>query len=430
MIETIIQIINIFLGLENNIDNKNIETNTTEINYNLSQEKEENTIIPEEIEIPPVEPAIEHIKTPDFVKSLYYTAYSASNEAKLNSLINLVKTTEINSVTIDIKEVDWYVSFDLSEFEFDRIKPATNNKITNIKELIKRLHEENIYVIWRIVVFKDNLLSTNRPDLAIKKSNKVDVWADYKWNKFLDAFSKEVWDYNKNIAAASYQLWFDEINFDYVRFPSDWAISDTYYSFSNEILSKNPRWWKIIVLDKFSNYITSNLKNKFPEIILSADIFWLVTKSDLFNIWQNLESFLLYFDYVWPMTYPSHYWKGYLGFEVPDNYPYEIIKENLSYTNSRIDKLNNDIKNVTSAWTALKIKNAFIPEANIYEIWEIPKTKVRPWIQGFSCTRCKGATPYSRYKFRKQIEAIEDSGLNSWWVWNSASNYYINWYNK
>jgi hypothetical protein len=83
-----------------------------------------------------------------------------------------------------------------------------------------------------------------------------------------------------------------------VRFPSDGKISSTYYPFAKEIEVENPKWGKIMVLDKFSSYITSQLKFEYPNIVLSADIFGLVTRSDLFKIGQNLESFLLHFDYV------------------------------------------------------------------------------------------------------------------------------------
>jgi len=375
-------------------------------------------------------PKIIHLKTPSKVKSIYYTSYSASREIKIKSLINLVKNTEINSVIIDIKTISWYVSFKMNENNFTSIKPISNNKNKIIKKLIKELHKNNIYVIARVVVFKDKSLSERRSDLAIKRKDNWKVWSDYKWKKYLDPNSQEVWDYNVSIASEAYNIGFDEINFDYVRFPSDWYISNTYYTFSNKIIKENPKYWRVMIIDKFSNYITTKLKEKYPKIVLSADVFWLVTKYDMLSIWQSLESFVLNFDYVWPMVYPSHYWKWYLGFNNPDNYPYEIIKDSLFSSNKKIDKLNNDIKKATASWAILKIKNIFIPKANIQNIWEISKNKIRPWLQWFSCTWCKNYIPYDRVKFRKQIKALEDSNLNSWFIWNSASNYYIDWYNK
>jgi len=373
---------------------------------------------------------ITHIKTPEKVKAIYYTSYSAWLEYKINSLIKLVKNTEINSVIIDIKTVSWYVSFKMNNDNFKKIKPISNNKNQDIEKIIKKLHDNNVYVIARISTFKDKLLSSNRPDLATKRKDNSKVWTDFKWQKYLDPYSKEVWDYNANIASEAYKIGFDEINFDYVRFPTDWYISNIYYPLSGKIIKNNPKYWHIIVIDEFSNYITTKLKEKHPKIVLSADVFWLVTKYDMLSIWQSLESFVLNFDYIWPMVYPSHYWKWYLWFKNPDNNPYEIIKDAIKTSNKKIDELNKNIIKSNASWSILKINKYFTPKINIKNIWEIPKTKIRPWLQWFSCTRCKNYIPYGRNKFRQQIKAIEDSKLNSWSVWNSASNYYTDWYNK
>jgi hypothetical protein len=121
-------------------------------------------------------------------------------------LLNFVKNSEINSVTIDIKEVDGYVAFDMSGYEFSTIIPVSNNRIKDVRALIEKLHENGIYVIGRVVVFKDKLLAETRPDLAIKWPDRKNVWYDYKGNKYLDAYSKEVWDYTVEISKAAYDL--------------------------------------------------------------------------------------------------------------------------------------------------------------------------------------------------------------------------------
>ena len=376
------------------------------------------------------EPGTFHLDTPEAVKSLYYTSFAWGSSTRINTLLNFVENSEINSVTIDIKEVDGYVAFDMSGYEFSTIQPKSNNRIKDVRTLIENLHEKGIYVIGRITVFKDKLLAETRPDLAIKWSDGKNVWYDYKWNKYLDPYSKEVWDYTVEISKAAYDLWFDEINFDYVRFPSDGAISNTYYPFSKEIESENKKCGKIMVLDKFSSYISSQLKSEYPNIVLSADIFGLVTRSDLFRIGQNLESFLLSFDYIWPMVYPSHYWVGTLGYQVPDNYPYAIIQNALYHSNKRIDALNVQIQEAQENNEKLRIKDAFFADKDISDIDSIPKTRIRPWLQWFSCTWCKGYTQYNREKFREQIRAVEGAWLTSWWVWNSGSRYYLDWYNN
>jgi len=372
---------------------------------------------------------ISHIETPKNIKSLYFSAHSINNKTKLDAFYEIARTKEVNSITIDLKEVDWYTNFKLDDSYFWNIKPHSNNRIKNIEEILEKMHSESIYTIARISVFKDKRLTQVRPDLAIKWNTDWSVWTDYNWNSYIDPYSKEAWDYNASLAIAAYELWFDEVNFDYVRFPTDWYISKTYYPFAKEVISTNPKWWKIMVIDKFSNYITTKVREHDPNIVLSADVFWLVTNINLFQIWQNLESFLLSFDYVGPMIYPSHYSQWYLWFTYPDNHPYEIFKNSLDKAQLRIDKLNSEITNAWIEFRDIKL-NDYLTYDNQNNKEEITLKKIRPWLQWFSCTWCKGYQPYNREKFRWQVNAVSDSWLNSWWVWSSGSNYYNERYDK
>lgn len=374
---------------------------------------------------------VKHIQTPDNVKSIYYTAWALNYWPKRENLLDLLENTEINSVTIDIKTISGYINFEMPETHFWEIKPQTNHHIKDIKSEIELLHEKWIYVIGRMAIFKDNLLTKKRPDLAIKWSDKKNVWTDYSWNSYTDPSSKEIMDYHIALAKTAYELWFDEINFDYIRFPTDGYISDTYYPFSDEVNKQDDRYAKIKVIDTFWEYINKNVKEYNPKIILSADIFWLVTNTNLYQIGQNLESFLLNFDYVGPMIYPSHYWAWFLGYTQPDNQPYEIFEYALTASNQRIDNLNAEINLAKLEDRNISIQWIFdAKKSNIIEIEEIKYTKIRPWLQWFSCGWCSWATPYNRTKFRKQIQAIEDNGMNSWFVWSAWSNYYSERYNK
>lgn len=364
---------------------------------------------------------------PENIKALYYTAYATSRTDKIDSLIKLAKNTNINAVMIDIKEIDGYISFSLDTKNFWDIQPVSNNRIKDIKNIIKKLHENNIYVIGRIVVFKDARLSQLRKDLAIKWSwDHSKVWGDYKWKSYTDPGSKEVWDYHINLAWAAYELWFDEINFDYVRFPSDGKISQTYYPKSHTTLKNNPSWGKIQTLEKFSHYMSTKLKEKHPNIILSADIFGLATHTDLKQIGQNLEAFIPYFDYVAPMIYPSHYGKWYLGFSVPDNAPYEIFDDSMKQAQKRIDALNLQIRTKKESGSGtIVIATALASDQNMPEV---SLKKMRPWLQAFHCTWCPGATAYTPYKFKRQISALEKHSIRSWYVWNASSRYEASWY--
>lgn len=366
------------------------------------------------------------------VKALYYSAYATSRTSKIDEIISLAKNTEINALVIDIKEIDGKTSFSFEAQDFSTIIPVSNNRISDIKSILKRLKDNDIYTIGRIVVFKDEYLANTRPDLAIKWSwdtNKV--WGDYKWNSYTDPGSSEVWDYHIEMASAAYKLWFDEINFDYVRFPSDGYISQTYYPKSNTTLKNNPKWWKMITMDRFAEYINRKLDELHPNLVVSADIFGLVTNVNLFQIGQNLESYTLYFDYIAPMIYPSHYANGYLWNAVADNAPYAIFYDSMKKSKERIEKLNTKIELAQSGTWELLIEWAFVTSRDKMSLEKVDYNKVRPWLQGFHCSWCKGATPYSRTKFREQIRAIEELWFSSgWYVWNASSRYESWWYNK
>ena len=374
---------------------------------------------------------IKHVKTPESVKSVYYTAWALNYWPKRKNLFYLLDNKEINSVVIDIKTISGYTNFKMPDEHFWTIKPSSNNLIKDIKSELELLHESDTYIIGRIVVFKDNLVTQKRPDLAIQKAGTNKVWEDYAWNTYADAGSQEIWDYHIALAKTAYEMWFDEINFDYVRFPTDGKITEAYYPHSHETILTNPKWWKIKVLDSFWEYMNKNIKEYNSDIIISADVFWLVTNNDLFQIGQNLESFLLYFDYVAPMIYPSHYGVGFLWYKQPDNHPYEIFQYAINESNNKINALNKEIKLAQEENRSISILWKFdAKKSNISKVSEIKPTNVRPWLQGFSCTRCPGATRYNTTKFRKQIQAINDVWITSWFVWSAGSNYYPEWYKK
>jgi len=371
-----------------------------------------------------------HINTPNNVKVLYYSANAINNKTKFNNFLKIADKKEINSIMIDLKEVDWYTSFKLNNKYFTNIYPVSNNRIKNIKEIIDILHKKWIYIIARIAVFKDKRLAEKRPDLAVKWLKDNTTWYDYKWNKYVDPYSKEVWNYNKELWIAAYEMWFDEINYDYIRFPTDWKISATYYTFWNNILSKNTKWGKVKIIDKFSNYITNSLKKYNKNIIVSADVFWLVTDFTMFWIWQNLESFLLNFDFVWPMIYPSHYWYWHYWYKYPDNVPYNIINIALNNAKNKINDLNIKINNVKSWTWILKYNNLFIYSNVDLKNKDVDIKQIRPYLQWFSCTRCSNYTLYNRNKFRSAVKWVNDVWINSWWVRSSWWNYRFDRFNK
>jgi hypothetical protein len=236
-----------------------------------------------------------------------------------------------------------------------------------------------VYVIARISSFQDSFLINSHPEWAVK-TKEGNVWQDYKGVKWLDAGAQPVWDYLVAIGEQSYAYGFDELNFDYIRYPSDGNLVDIAYSWSNGRTRAE-------VMHDFYLYLREQLAS--TSVPISADMFGLTTSSnDDLGIGQVLVDALPYFDYVSPMVYPSHYSKGYLGFAKPAEHPYDVVKYSMG----------------TAVGRAIAASSS--PE------------KLRPWLQAFDL----GAI-YTPAMVRAQIQATNDVGLSSWMLWDAGSVY-------
>lgn len=323
---------------------------------------------------------VHHIKTPNPVKGIYMTSWVASVANLRESLVDLIDKTELNAVVIDVKDYTGRISFDVSDSVLKQIG-SSDGRIKDIKGFINRLHSKNIYVIARIAAFQDPFLVAQRPDLAVKKSDGKTVWKEYKGAVWLDQCSKEVWDYIAAIGKEAEAVGFDELNFDYIRFPSDGNMKDIKNKFCDSSVSKSDS------LENFFFYLKSELADL--DIPLSADLFGMVTvNEDDLNIGQILEKAEPYFNYISPMVYPSHYPKGYNGYANPADHPYEIIKLGMDTASRRL---------IAASSTS---------------------SKLRPWLQDFNL----GAT-YDVDMVRKQKRAVYDAGLTSWLLWSPSNKY-------
>lgn len=327
-----------------------------------------------------VKPAftVTHIPTPSSVKAIYMTSWAAGNDKFRKRLFDLIEKTEINSVVIDVKDYTGHISFPVDDPDLVKIGSA-EKRIPDIKEFIGRLHEKGVYVIARISSFQDSFLINVHPEWAVK-TKEGGIWQDRKGVKWLDAGAEPVWKYLVSIGRESYSVGFDELNFDYIRYPSDGNMKDISYAWSDGRTRE-------AVMESFFQYLHGQFASS--SIPLSADVFGLTTSaSDDLGIGQNLLSFLKYFDYVAPMVYPSHFSNGFMGFAKPAEHPYDVIKYSMDHA-------------VTRA-----INASTSPE------------KLRPWLQAFDL----GAV-YTPAMVQAQIQATYDSGLNSWMLWDAASVY-------
>src|SRR3989344_9326066 len=224
---------------------------------------------------------VTHINTPEEVKALYMTSWVAGN-VKLRK--DLIDTTELNALVIDVKDYTGKISFSVSNTPALNSFGSAENRIPEIERFIGMLHDKGIYVIGRISVFQDSYLVKTHPEYAVKTKSGA-VWKDRKGVSWLDAGAKPVWDYIIKIADKAYDVGFDEINFDYIRFPSDGNMNDIYYPYSN---GKN----KSRVLKDFFAYIDKYFHEK--NIPISADLFGMTTSNtDDLGIGQILEDALL-----------------------------------------------------------------------------------------------------------------------------------------
>lgn len=329
--------------------------------------------------IPAIIPVI-HIKTPSVVRAIYLSNWVAGTKKIMDPLIELINNTELNAVVIDIKDSTGRIGFNISDKEIQKIG-SIQRRISNIRKLINSLHQKKIYVIGRIVVFQDPYLANLKPKWALTKKSDGTVWENKEGLAFLDPDNKNVYKYILDIALASYKDGFDEINFDYIRYPSDGDVNNIDYNLT-------PGQTKTDNIENFFKYISTNIKKNI-NIPISADLFGLTTSvtSDM-GIGQVWDKTLPYFDFISPMLYPSHYSPGYLGYKNPAEYPYEIVYKSII----------NAIK---------KTKKA---KQNI--------NKIRPWLQDFDL----GAV-YTPKMVQSEMKAVYDSGLSSWMLWNPANKY-------
>lgn len=320
-----------------------------------------------------------YVSTPKPLKGIYMTSWVASSPALRSNIVKLIDDTEINSVVIDIKDYSGKIAFPVSDPALKKFG-SEDVRVHDMQDFVESLHKKGIYVIGRVAVFQDAYFVKYRPDLAVKNKAGTAVWKDRKGISWIDAGAKEYWDYIILVAKDSHKIGFDEINFDYIRFPSDGNMQDISFPFS----STTP---KAEVLKNFFEYLHDNLKDENFKI--SADLFGMVTTAkDDMGIGQVLENALPYFDYIMPMVYPSHYPPTFQGYKDPEAYPYEVVKYAMGEAVNRAG------------------------------IASTSPEKLRPWLQDFGLRMTYGAN-----EVKAQIKATNDVGLDSWILWSPSNKY-------
>jgi hypothetical protein len=303
---------------------------------------------------------------PAVVKGVYYTRWSAGIRSRIDYLVDLKKTTEMNAVVIDLKDYSGRVLYRMDVPQAEKYG-AEHPTVKDIDTLIGRLHQEGIYVIGRVTVFQDPVLAEAHPELAVKNADGPGLWLDRKGLAWIDPGCKAAWDYNAAIAADARRRGFDELNFDYVRFPSDGHLKNMRFPCTE---AKTP---KRDVIRKFFGH----MRQKLDGTPISVDLFGLATvNEDDLGIGQIIEDGYTDFDAVCPMVYPSHFAKQFLGFENPAEHPYDVVDYSIQKAAARLAKL--------------------APARS--------KVKLRPWLQDFNL-----GAKYDAKMVEAEIKAVKDA---------------------
>ncbi|MFA6424226.1 MAG: putative glycoside hydrolase [Candidatus Magasanikbacteria bacterium] len=306
-------------------------------------------------------------------KGIYLTASSANNPKKMDEMIDLIDKTELNAVVIDIKDYTGYVLYD-SQISIIKELKTKRVVLKNIPELITKLHEKNIYVIARQTIFQDPILAEKKSAWAIK-NKQGGIWHDNKGLSWVDSARNEVWQYNTDIAKEVIELGFDEVNFDYVRFPTDGNMASAVIPGTAE---------RNNVMANFFTFLSEQLKDE-PAYI-SVDFFGLVMENHTgMSIGQKIDTASDSVDYISPMMYPSHYAVGHLGLSNPAASPGVVIDNGM--------KIGSPL---------------FVGK----------RAQVRPWLQAFNI----GAV-YGAQNIRAQIDMVEKYPNAGWLLWNAANRY-------
>ena len=311
-------------------------------------------------------------------KALYLSFYGIGDRGLRESAIKLIDGTELNTLVIDVKGDKGMIPYKSS---VPLAAEVGAQRITTVREmapLMKSLKEKGIYTIARIVVFKDNPLALGKPHWAVKNQSG-EMWVDRENLAWVDPFNKEVWDYNINIAVEAAQYGFDEIQFDYVRFPD---ASAPRFSMPNTEENR---------VQAISGFLMEARRRLTPyNVFVSGDVFGYVcwNLNDT-KIGQRLEDLSAHLDYLCPMLYPSGFQYGIPGYRNPVATPYEIIYLSLKRAQERTN---------------------------------LPSHRFRPWLQAFRDYAFDGRY-FNDKEIMGQIKAAEGFGSHGWMLWNPRNSY-------
>lgn len=319
--------------------------------------------------------AIAYVDLHPFVaKGVYMPFGLFSNPQRVRAILDLVQQTELNTIVVDMKSDRGRLAY-ASAVPLAQQVGAPQTGPTDIVGLVREAHRRGIYIVARLVVFKDEPLAVAHPEWAARRADGT-LWRDQENLGWANPFRQEVQEYNIAIAKEVAGLGFDEVQFDYVRFPSDGDIHNIVYEEENTADTRRA------AIEAFMSRLEAELRPY--AVFTSADVFGLVPWVDgEMGIGQQMENIAPYVDYLCPMVYPSTFAPWSMQFENPALHPYDVVFRSVVQARSRTDTL------------------------------------IRPWLQHYSLY---GVT-YGPDEYLAQRRATEAAGGIGWTYWNAGGKY-------
>jgi hypothetical protein len=322
-------------------------------------------------------PAREIPLTPLDVKGLYLTVYGIASKKLREAALETIAANRMNALVIDVKGDRGFIPFKVNIPLADEIGAQKVILVKDMPALMASLKEKGLYLIARIVVFKDDPLAAAKPQLAVKRGGGV--FRDREKLRWVDPFRREVWDYNIAIAKAAAELGFDEIQFDYVRCPDAKGVGFSQPS-NQETRTQAVTGFLKAAHEALAPY----------NVMVAADIFgYVLWNLDDTGIGQKIHAAVNAVDVVCPMLYPSGYHLGIPNYRNPVQHSYEIVYLSLKRAQER---------------------TAASPR------------RFRPWLQAFRDYAFRGGD-FKEERMRTQIKASEDFGASGWMFWNPRNIY-------
>ena len=335
-------------------------------------------------------------REPTKVRGIYISGPMSGSTELFQNILDSMEGTEINTVVIDFKDDQGRITCQIDSPVATEIG-ACRPYVKDIRSLISSLKERGLYVIARVVAFRDPYLAEQKPEWSLHLADGS-LYRDRQGMAWVDPCRIEVWDYLVEVGTAAKEVGFDEVQFDYIRFSTEGTMKQVVF---DEEVTKGRS--KTDAITEFVKYAYENLASQ--GLFVSADVFGTIIDSeiDANAVGQIYTEMAKHLDYICPMIYPSHYGAGNFGLDYPDKQPYETVLAALQKSKTVMEQAAEADGHVSS------------------------QAVVRPWLQDFTASYL-GEGKYISYGYeeiQKQIQAVKDAGYDEWMLWSAANRYHF-----